>query len=51
MAHGFMYLVVIMDCVQPVCIGVEVIQTTLDADFCVEALEEALKKEDRMFLI
>jgi putative transposase len=43
MAHGFMYLVVIMDWYSRYVL-VWRLSNTLDADFCVEALEEALKK-------
>jgi putative transposase len=50
MAHGFMYLVVIMDCYSRYVLAWR-LSNTLDADFCVEALEEALKKGRPMFLI
>jgi len=43
MAHGFMYLVVIMDWYSRYVLAWR-ISNSLDADFCVEALEEALKK-------
>jgi putative transposase len=43
MAHGFMYLVVIMDWYSRYVLAWR-LSNTLDADFCVEALEEALKK-------
>jgi putative transposase len=43
MAHGFMYLVVIMDWYSRFVLAWQ-LSNTLDADFCVEALEEALKK-------
>ena len=42
MAKGFLYLVVIMDWVSRA-----VLSNTLDADFCVEALEEALLRYGR----
>ena len=43
MAHGFMYLVVIMDWYSRYVLAWR-ISNTLEADFCVEALEEALRK-------
>ena len=43
MAHGFMYLVVIMDWYSRYVLAWK-LSNTLDADFCVEALEEALSK-------
>ena len=43
MAHGFMYLVVIMDWYSRYVLAWR-LSNTLDADFCMEALEEALKK-------
>ena len=43
MAHGFMYLVVIMDWYSRYVLAWR-LSNTLEADFCVEALEEALKK-------
>jgi putative transposase len=43
MAHGFLYLVVIMDWYSRYGLAWR-LSNTLDADFCVEALEEALKK-------
>ena len=43
MAHGFMYLVVIMDWYSRYVLAWK-LSNTLDADFCVEALEEALRK-------
>jgi len=43
MAHGFMYLVVIMDWYSRYVLAWR-LSNTLDADFCVEALEEALSK-------
>jgi putative transposase len=43
MAHGFMYLVVIMDWYSRYVLAWR-LSNTLDADFCVWALEEALKK-------
>jgi transposase InsO family protein len=43
MAHGFMYLVVIMDWYSRYVLAWR-LSNTLDADFCVEALEEALRK-------
>jgi putative transposase len=43
MAHGFLYLVVIMDWYSRYVLAWR-LSNTLDADFCVEALEEALKK-------
>ena len=43
MAHGFMYLVVIMDWYSRYVLAWQ-LSNTLDADCCVEALEEALKK-------
>ncbi|MCX6004022.1 MAG: IS3 family transposase [Chloroflexi bacterium] len=43
MARGFMYLVVIMDWYNRYVLSWR-LSNTLDADFCVEALEEALRK-------
>ena len=43
MAHDFRYLVVIMDWYNRYVLTWKV-SNTLDADFCMEALEEALKK-------
>jgi putative transposase len=43
MAHGFMYLVVIMDWYSRYVLAWR-LSNTLDADFCVEALGEALRK-------
>ena len=43
MAHGFLYLVVIMDWYSRYMLSWR-LSNTLDADFCVEALEEALRK-------
>ncbi len=43
MAHGFLYLVVIMDWYSRYVLAWR-LSNTLDADFCVEALEEALRK-------
>ena len=43
MAHGFMYLVVIMDWYSRYVLAWR-LSNTLDADFCVEALEDALRK-------
>jgi putative transposase len=43
MAHGFLYLVVIMDWYSRYVLAWR-LSNTLDADFCMEALEEALKK-------
>jgi putative transposase len=43
MAHGFMYQVVIMDWYSRYVLAWR-LSNTLDADFCVEALEEALRK-------
>ena len=43
MAHGFMYLVAIMDWYSRYVLAWR-LSNTLDADFCVEALEEALRK-------
>jgi putative transposase len=43
MAHGFMYLVVIMDWYSRYVLAWR-LSNTLDVDFCVEALEEALSK-------
>ena len=43
MAHGFMYLVVIMDWYSRYVLAWR-LSNTLDADFCVEALEEAFRK-------
>jgi len=43
MAHGFLYLVVIMDWYSRYVLSWR-LSNTLDADFCVEALEEALLK-------
>ena len=43
MAHGFIYLVVIMDWYSRYVLAWR-LSNTLDADFCVEALEEAFKK-------
>ena len=43
MAHGFMYLVVIMDWYSRYVLAWR-LSNTLDADFCVEALEAALRK-------
>jgi putative transposase len=43
MAHGFLYLVVIMDWYSRYVLSWR-LSNTLDADFCVEALEEALRK-------
>jgi len=43
MAHGFMYLVVIMDWYSRYVLA-WLLSNTLDADFRVEELEEALKK-------
>jgi len=43
MARGFLYLVVIMDWVSRAVLGWR-LSNTLDADFCVEALEEALAR-------
>jgi len=42
MAHGFMYLVVIMDWYSRYVLSWR-LSNTLDADFCVDALEEALR--------
>jgi len=44
MARGFLYLVAIMDWYSR-CVVAWRLSNTLDADFCVEALEEALGKE------
>ena len=46
MAKGFVYLVVIMDWVSRAVLAWR-LSNTLDADFCVEALEEALSRYDR----
>ena len=46
MARGFVYLVVIMDWVSRAVLAWR-LSNTLDADFCVEALEEALSRYDR----
>src|SRR5262245_30903481 len=46
MAKGFLYLVVIMDWVSRAVLAWR-LSNTLDADFCVEALEEALSRYDR----
>src|SRR2546421_6907115 len=46
MAKGFLYLVVIMDWVSPAVLAWR-LSNTLDADFCVEALEEALSRYGR----
>jgi putative transposase len=43
MAHGFMHLVVIMDWYSRYVLAWR-LSNTLDADFCMEAFEEALKK-------
>jgi putative transposase len=43
MAHGFLYLVVIMDWYSRYVLSWK-LSNTLDADFCVDALEEALRK-------
>ena len=43
MARGFLYLVAIIDCYTRYVPSVR-LSNTLDADFCVEALEEALRK-------
>jgi putative transposase len=43
MAHGFMYLIVIMDWYSRYVLAWR-LSNTLDADFCIEALEKALKK-------
>jgi len=43
MAHGFLYLVVIMDWYSRYVLSWR-LSNTLDADFCVEALKEALRK-------
>ena len=43
MAHGFMYLVVIMDWYSRYVLAWR-LSNTMDSDFCVEALEEALEK-------
>jgi len=43
MAHGFLYLVAIMDWYSRYVLSWR-LSNTLDADFCVEALEEALRK-------
>jgi putative transposase len=43
MAHGFMYLVVIMDWYSRYVLAWR-LSNTMDADFCVEALEDALRK-------
>ena len=43
MAHGFLYLVVIMDWYSRYVLSWR-LSNTLNADFCVEALEEALLK-------
>ena len=43
MAHGFMYLVVIMDWYSRYVLAWR-LSNTLDADFCVEALKDALRK-------
>ena len=50
MAHGFMYLVVIMDWYSRYVLAWR-LSNTLDADFCVEALKMRLEKVNRMFLI
>jgi len=50
MAHGFMYLVVIMDWYSRYVLAWR-LSNTLDADFWCEALEEALRKGNRMFSI
>ena len=46
MAKGFVYLVVIMDCVSRAVLAWR-LSNTLGADFCVEALEEALARYGR----
>ena len=46
MARGFVYLVVIMDWVSRAVLAWR-LSNTLDADFCVEALEEALSRHGR----
>ena len=46
MAKGFLYLVVIMDWVSRAVLAWR-LSNTLDADFCVEALEEALSRDSR----
>ena len=46
MAKGFLYLVVIMDWVSRAVVAWR-LSNTLDADFCVEALEEALSRYGR----
>src|SRR5215467_8971026 len=46
MARGFVYLVVIMDWVSRAALAWR-LSNTLDADFCVEALEEALSRHGR----
>jgi transposase InsO family protein len=46
MAKGFLYLVVIMDWVSRAVLAWR-LSNTLDADFCVEALEEALSRYGR----
>jgi transposase InsO family protein len=46
MAKGFLYLVVIMDWVSRAVLAWR-LSNTLDADFCVEALEEALARHGR----
>jgi putative transposase len=43
MAHGFMYLVAIMDWYSRYVLAWR-LSNTLDADFCIDALEEALRK-------
>ena len=43
MAHGFLYLVVIMDWYSRYVLSWR-LSNTLDADFCIEALKEALRK-------
>jgi putative transposase len=46
MAKGFLYLVVIMDWVSRAVLAWR-LSNTLDADFCIEALEEALAQHGR----
>ena len=46
MARGFLYLVVIMDWVSRAVLAWR-LSNTLSADFCVEALEEALSRYGR----
>ena len=43
MAHGFMYLVAILDVASRKVLSFR-LSNTLTADFCVEALEEAMSK-------